>query len=317
MNQNIVAIIWDFDKTLVDGYMQKPIFEEYGINESDFWKEVNSLPDLYEKKGIKVNKDTIYLNHFITCVNQGIFKGLNNDKLREFGQKLNFYPGIPDVFTKLSKIIQDNDHFQEFNIQLEHYIVSTGLTEVIKGSVVYEHVKTIWGCEFIEAPVKSSLHIKEYKPECLESENVISQIAFSIDNTSKTRAIFEINKGANIYAEIDVNSKMKYEDRRVPIDQMIYVADGPSDVPAFSVVKKNGGKTFAIYPKGDIKAFKQVNKLISDGRIDMLAEADYNEGTTTYMWLAEQVTSIAEMIYNKNKEAISRSVSKAPGHITD
>ncbi|MDF2821602.1 MAG: hypothetical protein K0R15_2043 [Clostridiales bacterium] len=317
MNQNIVAIIWDFDKTLVDGYMQKPIFEEYGINESDFWKEVNSLPGIYEKQRIKVNKDTIYLNHFITCVNQGIFKGLNNNKLREFGQKLNFYPGIPDIFIKLSKIIEDNEHFQEFNIQLEHYIVSTGLTEVIKGSVINEHIKSIWGCEFIEAPIKSSLHIKEYKSECKETENIISQIAFSIDNTSKTRAIFEINKGANIYPEIDVNSKMKFEDRRVPIEQMIYVADGPSDVPAFSVIKKNGGKTFAIYPKGDKKAFKQVNKLISDSRIDMFAEADYNEGTTTYMWLAEQVASIAEMIYGKNKEAISRSVSKAPSHITD
>ncbi len=317
MEQNVIAIIWDFDKTLVNGYMQKPIFEEYGVDEVEFWREVNALPLKYADQGIKVNSDTIYLNHFITCVQQGIFAELNNAKLREFGPKLDFYPGIPDIFTNLAKIVDGNDRFKEYNIHLEHYVVSTGLTEVIRGSVVNEHVKDIWGCEFIEIPIKSSLHIKEYNPNGEEKPKVISQIAYSIDNTSKTRAIFEINKGANVHQEVDVNSKMEAQFRRVPIENMIYVADGPSYVPAFSVVKGNGGKTFAIYPKGDMKAFRQVNKLISEGRIDMFAEADYTEGTTTYMWLADQVETIANKIYQRNKEAISKSVSKAPEHITE
>jgi hypothetical protein len=248
MNQNVIAIIWDFDKTLVDGYMQKPIFEEYNIDEGEFWKEVNALPQIYANQGIKVNKDTIYLNHFITCVNQGIFKGLNNKKLNAFGKKIKFYPGVPEIFKKLNEAVTLNDKFQEFNIQIEHYIVSTGMTEVIKGSSVNEYVKNIWGCEFIEMPYKSSLEIKEYNAVCKDEELTISQIAYSIDNTSKTRAIFEINKGANLFPEIDVNSRMSKESRRVPLENMIYIADGPSDVPAFSVVKNNGGKTFAIYP---------------------------------------------------------------------
>jgi len=317
MNQNIIAIIWDFDKTLVNGYMQRPIFQEYGVDENEFWKEVNELPQVYKQQGIKVNNDTIYLNHFITCTKQGIFKGLNNQKLRSFGEKLEFYPGVPEIFKKLIEIIEKEEKYKEFNIQLEHYVVSTGLTEVIKGSAVNEHIKTIWGCEFIEEPHKSELEIKEYKGKNKPENMEISQIAFSIDNTTKTRAIFEINKGANIFPEIDVNSKMNKEDRRVPIENMIYIADGPSDVPAFSVVKGNGGKTFAIYPAGDTKAFKQVNRLISEGRIDMFAEADYSVGTTTFMWLSDQVQTIAERIYNRNKDAISKSVSKAPKHITD
>lgn len=74
--KNIIAVIWDYDKTLVDEYMQDPIFEEYGVDAKGFWTEVNSLPKIYTEKGIKVNKDTIYLNQFIRHVKDGKFSGL-------------------------------------------------------------------------------------------------------------------------------------------------------------------------------------------------------------------------------------------------
>jgi hypothetical protein len=318
VEHNIVALIWDFDKTLVDGYMQAPIFKKYGVSESEFWKEVNSLEAQYREKGIRVNRDTLYLNHFLTCVDQGIFKGLNNAVLRELGKELKFYTGIPEIFKKLQDSVENNQDFQKFNIKVEHYIVSTGLAEMIRGSVVAQYVKHIWGCEFIEEPIKSSLHIREYKGKNSDSDDCeIKQIAYAIDNTSKTRAIFEINKGSNEYPHIDVNAKISYENRRVPFENMIYIADGPSDVPAFSVLKSNGGRTFAIYPKGDSRAFNQVNQLIRDGRIDMFAEADYSEGTTTFMWLMENVNQIAANIYNRKSEQIKRSVSKPPEHINE
>ena len=79
--QNIIAVIWDFDKTLVDGYMQDPIFNEYGITGSEFWAEVNKLPEEYAKKGVRVNPDTIYRNQFIRYTRAGKFKGLTNEKL--------------------------------------------------------------------------------------------------------------------------------------------------------------------------------------------------------------------------------------------
>jgi len=111
MEQNIVAIIWDFDKTLVDGYMQTPIFRKYGVSEADFWKEVNDLEAQYREKGIRVNRDTIYLNHFLTCVSQGIFKGLNNSVLRELGKELKFYTGVPEIFKKLQDSVANNQEF--------------------------------------------------------------------------------------------------------------------------------------------------------------------------------------------------------------
>ena len=317
MEQNIIAVIWDFDKTLVDGYMQKPIFNKYGVNEQDFWSEVNELANEYKKQGIRVNRDILYLNHFITCTQQNIFPDLNNKALFKLGKELEFYNGIPEIFEELKKKVKDNSEYQTFNIEVEHYIISTGLAEMIKGSIINKHVKGIWGCEFIEEPIKSSL-VKEYNNRDNESnkDTKISQIAYAIDNTSKTRAIFEINKGANLFPDIDVNSKMDLKDRRVPFENMIYIADGPSDVPAFSVIKGNGGKAFAVYPKGDMRAFQQVSRLIQDGRIDMLGEADYSKNTTTYLWLMDQVDTIARSIYDKKMEQISSSVSKAPEHLT-
>ncbi len=317
MLQNIIAVIWDFDKTLIKGYMQEPIFKKYNVNGYSFWKEVNLLHYEYRKQGINVNKETIYLNHFITCTNQGIFEGLNNNLLRELGQELEFYNGIPDIFTDLKNIVENDDKYKKHGILLEHYIVSTGLSEMIKGSKINEFVDGIWGCEFIETPIKSEIDIKEYKKDAAEDTGVISQVGYAIDNTSKTRAIFEINKGVNKFEKIDVNSKLPHNMRRVPIENMIYVADGPSDVPVFSVLKQNGGTTFAVYAEDSQKEFEQVERLRTDGRVDMYGAADYSEGTLTYRWLSKQVKDIAEKIYSRLEHRVLSSASRAPEHFND
>ncbi len=314
MPSNVIAIIWDFDKTLIKEYMQRPIFEKYNVNEEEFWKEVNELPDKYVDQGVRVNRDTIYLNHILTCVRQGIFDGLNNNILKELGKNLNFYDGVPGIFTELRNTM-NNARYRKHDIKLEHYIISTGLTEMIKGSIVAEHVEYIWGCEFIENVIKSDIVIKEYKNQN-KDETQLAQIGYTIDNTSKTRAIFEINKGINVYPEIDVNAFMPQDVRRVPFENMIYIADGPSDVPVFSLLKSNGGHTFAVYPKEGEREFRQVDNLRADGRIDMYGEADYSKGTTTYLWLKSKVENIAERICSTQEKIIKERTSVSPKHIT-
>ena len=300
---NVIAVIWDFDKTLVDGYMQDPIFRHYDVNSTEFWKEVQALPEKYmREQGVKTNKDTIYLNHFINCAQPGgIFDGLNNKRLREYGKELKFYKGIPEIFDKTKNIIESNRVYKEYGITLEHYIVSTGFAETIKGSDVAKYVKYIWGCELIEKEV--------------DGKNIIGEIGYTIDNTSKTRAIFEINKGIPDNPQIDVNAKMDKEIRRVQFENMIYIADGPSDVPAFSLVNSSGGYTFAIYPQNNNEAFRQVEKLRSDGRIDMYAQADYSEGTTAYMWITNAIENCAEKICKKERAKIEESTSGTPKHL--
>lgn len=288
--QNVIALIWDFDKTLIDGYMQDPIFEEYGVDASQYWKKVNEMPEVYAKKGVKINPDTAYLLHFIRDAKSGIFKGLNNEKLRSYGAKQKFYPGIPAFFEKTLSLLKDDKDCQEFNIRVEHYIVSTGFAEVIKGSVLAELVEGIWGCELIDNEDEAEGHINE--------------IGYTIDNTTKTRAIFEINKGVNKKNGQGLNAKMNDGQRRVSFKHMIYIADGPSDVPAFALVKKNEGHTFAVYPKGNIKALNQVEQLRSEGRVDFYAEADYTEKTTTYCWLVEKIKSIASTIVQEERNKL-------------
>lgn len=299
--QNIIAIIWDFDKTLVDGYMQDPIFKEYKVKASDFWQEVNELPAKYKKEGVRINRDTIYLNHFINYVKQGKFKGLNNAKLKSYGKQQKFYLGIPDIFKTTSELLNNDLVCKEYNIRVEHYIVSTGFAEVIRGTSIIQYVQDIWGCELIEQ-------------ENEEGIREIAEIGYTIDNTTKTRALFEINKGTNINSKINVNSKLTNEQRRVDFRNMIYIADGPSDVPAFSVIKGRGGATFAIYPKGNKDAFEQVERLREDGRIDMFAEANYSDNTTVSMWICNKIREFAERI-KQEEQAKREGNNLTPKHL--
>ena len=299
---NIIACIWDCDKTLVDGYMEDPIFKKYNVEPSEFWKESKDLVGFYEKQGVKVNPDTIYLNHFIHKTREGVFAGLNNAKLKEFGAELKFYKGIPELLRDTKAMINTNPTCEEYGIKLEHYVVSTGFAEVIKGSKLMPYLDGVWGCELIEAPDENG-------------NPIISEIGYTIDNTTKTRAIFEINKGISKINVGDVNSKIPYENRRVRFENMIYIADGPSDIPAFSVVNKNHGSTFGVYPKGDAKAMLQVDQMRNDGRINMFAEADYSEGTTAYLWITEKIKFLADRMIENEKNKIRASVSDAPRHL--
>lgn len=291
---NVIAVIWDCDKTLIDGYMQDPIFQHFGVEPKGFWEDVNAIPQKYQELGIRINADTIYLNHFIHCAHNGVFPGLNNKMLREFGRQQRFYPGIPEIFEKTKKMFADNPEYSEYGIKVEHYIVSTGFAELIRGSALAPYVDGIWGCEMLE-----------------DEEGLISEVVYTIDNTTKTRAIFEINKGS----DVEVNAKIPKELRRVRFENMIYIADGPSDIPAFSVVNQNGGSTFAIYPKGNVNAMKQVEQMRADGRVDMYAEADYSEDTTANMWITNKILDIAERIRSEEKNKIANSTSGVPHHL--
>lgn len=300
MANNIIAVIWDFDKTLIKDYMQKPIFDAFEVNAQTFWKEVNALPEKYKKEQkVKVNPDTIYLNHFIKYTKDGKFKKLNNEKLRDFGKKLEFYEGVPEIFEDTKKLIEDNEIYKEYGIKVEHYIVSTGIAEIIRGSEVSKYVDGIWGCEFIE----------DKDPD---GDNIISEIGFTIDNTTKTRALFEINKGVNKLENVEVNTMIPKDERRVHFINMVYIADGPSDIPAFSVVNQYNGATFAIYPKGDINAMRQVEQMRADGRINMFAEADYTEHSLARMWIRNKIEQFAERIRKEEREKLKKYTDKKP-----
>ncbi len=303
---SIIAVVWDFDKTLVDGYMEDPIFEHYDVDSNAFWEETSAIINrIMAEQGIMVNRDTYYLNRFIEFAKKGIFAGLNNAELVEYGKKLKFYPGAVEIFTKLKNVIEQDPKYSENDIRVEHYIVSTGFRKIIEGSEFKSLIKGCYGCELVDAPVG------------VNNEVVISEIAYTIDNTTKTRALFEINKGVGIRSRIDVNTKIPEEHRRIPFKNMIYVADGPSDIPAFSLINRNGGSTFAVYPRGNAEAFSQVEQMRIDGRVQMFAEADYREDTTAYMWLTKKVCGYADRILKEQKDKLMENIGgSSPNHLS-
>ncbi len=312
--QNIIACVWDFDKTLIPAYMQAPLFRRYGIDEATFWTETNALAGNYKKRGYNISPEISYLNHLLTYVLSGKMAGLNNQVLRDCGREIGFYPGLPRFFEDSRAWVKAKPEYAKHELQLEHYVVSTGLAEMIRGSALAPHIDAVWACEFIENPLQPGF-LKQ-KELALEAAAEIAQIGVMIDNTTKTRAIFEINKGTNRNPAIDVNAKVTPEDRRIPIQNMIYIADGPSDVPSFSVVKKGGGKTYAVYNPAVRAEFEQNDRLRQTGRIDHYGPADYSENSPTTHWLHLQIEKICDRIVADREAAVASRVAKPPRHLS-
>lgn len=301
--QSIIALIWDFDKTLTHGYMQEPLFNEYGVDAGDFWREVNALAAYYE--GLKppggparVGKDTIYLNHILTYVRSDIFEGLTNAKLRELGSQIQLAPGIPGFFEEIRRIEQE-DRYVKHDIKVENYVVSTGLRAMIEGSAVGGAVEGIWACDLLPEAAPQG-----FEGQLPTGSPTVAQVGYTIDNTSKTRAIFEINKGVNKNPAIDVNSLIPEDQRRVPIQNMIYIADGPSDVPSFSLVNGKGGRTLGVYAPGD-RNYESAASLEEQGRVQSIAQADYSDGMPAVKWLTRAVRQMADRIVENRETSLS------------
>ncbi len=184
---------------------------------------------------------------------------------------------------------------------------------MVRGSAIAPFIDGIWGCEFIENPLQPGF--LQQGDFGLEAEAVIAQIGLVIDNTTKTRALFEINKGTNKNAAIEVNANIAPEDRRIPFQNMIYIADGPSDVPSFSVTKKGGGKAYGVYNPARPDEFAQNDRLRSAGRIDHYGPADYRADSSTAQWLRMHVHAICDRIVTDRESAVAARVARAPRHL--
>jgi len=313
--QNIIALIWDFDKTLTPYYMQRPLFEHFGVDEGAFWEEVEGLPQFHHEHGLDlVSRDTLYLNHMLTYVRHRKFKGLNNQLFRELGKQIDFYDGIPQFFRNVRNRIRHHPRFAAFQVEVEHYIISSGLRQMILGSQIAPFVQGVWACEFVET-IPHPGYLRDGRVPLIDDHGEIVDIGYMIDNTTKTRAVFEINKGINQDRSIDVNAKIAPEDRRVPFQNMIYIADGPSDIPVFSILNKSGGRTYAVYKPNSEKEFNQANTLQRQNRVQSFGEADYTEGSKTYLWICNAVEEIAERIVQDRKAALDQRLGNPPKHL--
>ena len=291
--------------------MQAPLFDEYEVDPGEFWNEVNALVGHYKNRGLQVSKDTAYLGHILSYVQSGRFSELTNEKLRELGGRVPLAPGMPDFMRRSRDVVAIDPRFKHHRVTVEHYIVSTGLRQMIEGNPIRPHVDGVWACELIADPPGPG-YLSSGTPELT---GILSQVGYALDNTTKTRAIFEINKGVNVEPTIDVNALMAPDERRVPIQNMIYIADGPSDVPVFSVVNSSGGMSLGVYTGGATGNFDGVRRLQDDGRVNSIAEANYTEGSAADLWLMSSLRKIASRICDIRERSIAGIMAPA-GHQT-
>ncbi|MEN8113958.1 MAG: HAD family hydrolase [Actinomycetota bacterium] len=308
--QTVIALVWDFDRTLIPGNMQEPIFDAYGVDRDAFWSEVNSLVEHYRRNGVLIQRDIAYLGHLLTYVREGIFKDLTNERLRELGADIVPAPGMPDFLDEAKAHVESIPEFAAEGIKVEHYVVSTGILPMIEGSVFAGHVDGVWANNLIETPAPPG-YLDQLPVSSAPAP--VSQFGYTIDNSAKTRALFEINKGVNRNPDLDVNARVSEEERRVPLRHMIYIADGPSDVPCFSILNERGGKTLGVYILDPVNNHRQVKQLQEQGRIQGMAEADFRPGKSAYLWLMDSIEQIGHEIVEARRQAMA-SIPNPPGH---
>jgi phosphoserine phosphatase len=197
--QNVIAIIFDFDDTLTDDSTTQ-LLARYGIDAQAFWRECGEMVSAGWDPALA------YTKRLVDHVRPGMpLERLNNAALREFGAKLRFYPGIPQIFKDLQTITREH---ALTNPAVEFYIISGGLEEVIRGSAIAKYFRGICGCRLAE------------------EDGVIRFLQNAVSFTDKTRYIFEINKGLEVPCRTSayaVNEYVPDNDRPIPLKNMIYI----------------------------------------------------------------------------------------------
>ncbi|MBO6182459.1 MAG: haloacid dehalogenase-like hydrolase [Acidaminococcaceae bacterium] len=245
----IIALMYDFDKTLCTTDMQAYTFiPNLGMSANEFWAKASDLAE-------KHKMDRILAYMYLMLDEAHIHrKPIRRSDFVALGKDLELYPGVAEWFSRINRF------GKEQGVTIKHYIISSGLREIIEGSSIYKEFDDVFAGEF------------------LYDENGVACWPKNVVNyTTKTQFLFRINKGVlDISNDDDLNRFTPEEDRPVPFRNMIYIGDGLTDVPCMKLVKVNGGCSIAVYQKG--KQAK-VKDLILDQRVNFIEPADYSEGS--------------------------------------
>ncbi len=247
-----VAIMYDFDKTLSTKDMQEFSFiKSIGYESSElFWKDVNEL-----KNQNKMDSILAYM-YMMLKKSQATNMPIKKSNFFDLGKNIEFYPGVCEYFSRINQAAKGMD------IELEHYIISSGLTEVIEGTSIGKEFKKIYACKFM-----------------YDVNDIAVWPALVVNYTTKTQYLFRINKQVlDESNDVDLNS-YNANKRPIPFNRMIYIGDGITDVPCFKLVKEQGGKSIVVYPSDNEEKKLIAKSFLTEKRAHFAAKADYSENS--------------------------------------
>ena len=244
----IIAFLYDFDKTLCTTDMEDYAFiPSLGYTPAEFWGRANAF-------GWENRMDGL-LAYMYTMIQECAAQNIKLDRafLNHCGESIQLFPGVREWFARI------NAFGESLGVQVEHYVISSGLREIIEGSGIAQEFREIYACEF---------YYNENGDACWPK--------LDVNFTNKTQFVYRINKGIlDVSRDKELNDSMPDDSKRVPYTNMIYMGDGLSDVPCMKMMRAYGGQAIAVYQASNRQG---VEKLLADGRVDFIFPADYREG---------------------------------------
>lgn len=247
MSKPIIALMYDFDKTLCSKDMQEYSFiPSIGMSASDFWSEADRIAHKSD-----MDKILAYMYLMIKQAKKNDVS-ISRESFNNLGKDVILYKGVKYWFKRI------NEYGKSLGVEIEHYIISSGLKEIIDGTSIAKEFKRIYACEF------------HYN-----ASGNADWPQRAVNYTTKTQYLFRISKGVlDVMDDVKLNRNIEDDDRRIPYRNMIYIGDGLTDVPCMKLVKQYGGQSIAIYQKSQ-KSKTEV--LLKDNRVNFICEADYSK----------------------------------------
>mgnify|MGYP001598391278 FL=1 len=262
-----LAIAYDFDGTLSPGSMQEHSFiPEIGEEKDTFWARVNG-----EAARLGADNILIYMHEMVKAA-QREEKRFRREDIERHGQRIGFFPGVADGWFQRLR-----DHGDALGVSVQHFIISSGLKEMVRASRIGHEFDAIFACEF------------KYN-----ADDVPVWAASAVNYTNKTQFLFRINKGALDLADHSaVNRYIPEDERPVPFRNMIYIGDGDTDVPCMRTVKEQGGVSIAVHPPGDADGAAKTAGLKAERRVHFTADADYSDGSPLDAYVSAAIDKMA------------------------
>ena len=278
MSKPIVAILYDFDKTLCTTDMQEYSFiKNLDMNSNDFWGEAANITKIHE-----VEKVLAYMFVMIKkCKEKGI--PLTQEYLKKCGENVVLFKGVESWFDRI------NAFGEAMGVSIEHYIISSGTYEIIQGTPIAKYFKRIYACRYM-----------------YDENGEALWPALAINYTLKTQYIYRISKGTlDVTDDYNLNRVQDESLRRIAYRNMIYIGDGMTDIPCMKLVKERGGKSIALYASGNSESVKP---LVDDERINYVCVADYTPDSPleNIVKLMIENMAVLERLKNKEKTQLSR-----------